>query len=218
MNAVLLKETETIKSIEVSPGLSDVLDDDLIKRTLAGDRRSYEHIVKRYQKIVYNTAYQILRSKESAADVTQDTFIRAYQALPGFREGASLKPWLLRIATNRALNFLRDHKDYSPIEDVSEGALASKENVESEVESALIRERLQIVLKAMEPLHRSIFLLRYQYDLSYEEIGKIVDLSLSSVKSQLFRIKARIRALFDEDMFEQSKSKSDSSEEINHDG
>src|SRR5205823_1613622 len=70
-------------------------DRQLVSLTLRGNNRAYEILVRRYQKLVYNVLYQMLQSHESAADVTQDTFLRAYRGLNSFRLESSFKPWLL---------------------------------------------------------------------------------------------------------------------------
>jgi RNA polymerase sigma factor (sigma-70 family) len=85
-------------------------DNELIALTLSGQKRAFEGIVRRYQKLIYNVAYQIVQSHETAADLTQDTFLKAYKALGTFENKAKLKPWLLKIASNTALNQIRDSR------------------------------------------------------------------------------------------------------------
>jgi hypothetical protein len=86
--------------------LEDLGDNELVALTLSGQKRAFEGIVRRYQKLVYNMVFQMVRSHEAAADLTQDTFLKAYKNLGTFRNNARLKPWLLRIASNSTLNHI----------------------------------------------------------------------------------------------------------------
>jgi RNA polymerase sigma-70 factor (ECF subfamily) len=180
-------------------GIAEKDDNELIVLVLNGNKRAYELIVFRYQKLVFNVIYQIVRQQESAADMTQETFLKAYQALPSFRAGAALRPWLLRIATNTALNHLRSAKPYQSLEQLLEELPGkepvSNDDVEGEVESKLIEERLMEVLETLPPQHRNLFLLRYQHDLSYEEIATVLEQPITTIKSLLFRVRSKVRLL-----------------------
>lgn len=178
---------------------NDIDDSELIARTLAGDSGSYAVLVKKYQKLVYNVAMQIVRQQEVAADITQDTFIKAYKALSGFRSGSPFRPWLLRIASNGALNSLRDAKCTFSLDQVLDESPwdepASNETLEDNIDVKLTEEKLESVLLTLQPLHRHIFLLRFKHDLSYEEIGHVVELPVTTIKSLLFRVRTKVRIL-----------------------
>jgi RNA polymerase sigma-70 factor (ECF subfamily) len=174
-------------------------DSELIARTLVGDSGSFAVLVKKYQKLVYNVAMQIVRQQEVAADITQDGFIKAYKALPGFRSGSPFRPWLLRIASNGALNAIRDAKSTFSLEQVLDESPwnepASSEILEDKIELKLTEEKLESVLQTLQPLHRHIFLLRFKHDLSYEEIGHVVEVPVTTIKSLLFRVRTKVRIL-----------------------
>ncbi len=184
--------------------LDQAKDHELVSQSLHGNGRAYEVLVRRYQKLVYNVLYQMLQNHESAADVTQDTFIRAYRALSSFKLDAPFKPWLLRIATNTGLNKVRESKNRehdsldSILEEHSTAEPASKQDVEAEVEWRLSQVRLTDALLQLPARHRHIFLLRYQHDLSYSDIAQISEESESSIKSLLFRTRERLRKLLQE--------------------
>jgi RNA polymerase sigma-70 factor, ECF subfamily len=186
--------------------LKNLDDNELIRLTLRGNKRAYENLVLRYQKLVFNVIYQILKQQDSAADMTQETFLKAYKALPTFRIGCALRPWLLRIATNCALNHVRSTRPYQSLEQLLEETPAvepvSREDVEGEVETRLDEERLISVLASLPPQHRHVFLLRYQHDLSYEEIGEIMDQPMTTIKSLLFRVRTRVRMLVNKEAVE----------------
>lgn len=186
--------------------LDNATDSELVKLTLRGNSRAYEVIVRRYQKLVYNVLYQMLQNHETAADVMQDTFVRAFNALHTFRLEAPFKPWLLRIASNCGLNKIREQKsrdhdslDYI-LEENAHAEPASGQNVEAEVEWRLSQTMVTAALAKLPVRHRHIFLLRYQHDLSYAEIAEVSEESESTVKSLLFRTRERLRKILQEEM------------------
>ncbi len=181
--------------------IDKLTDNDLIARTLSGQKKAFEVIVRRYQKLVYNVIYQMVQSHESTADLTQDTFYKAYKNLGGFRNNANLKPWLLKIASNTTLNFIRDSKSryFDSLEELLEESPqaepSSKESLEEEVEQRFSQLMLTEALNHLSPRHRQIFVLRYQHDLSYQDIASVVDESESAIKSILFRIREKLRKI-----------------------
>lgn len=176
-------------------------DSELIALTLSGQKRAFEGIVRRYQKLVYNVVYQMVQSHETSADLTQDTFLKAYKNLGGFRSNANLKPWLLKIASNTALNHIRDSKSkyFDSLEEMLEESPQaeppSADCVEQEVELRFSHLALQDALLKLSPRQRQIFVLRYQHDLSYQDVANIVEESESAIKSILFRIREKLRKI-----------------------
>lgn len=181
--------------------LDNSTDAELIRLSLRGNTKAYEVIVRRYQKLVYNVLYQMLQNHETAADVTQDTFVRAYTALNTFRLEAPFKPWLLRIATNCGLNKIRESKsrDHDSLDFILEenahAEPASSQDVEKEVELRLSQVAVMDALKKLSARHRLIFLLRYQHDLPYVEIAQIADETEPAVKSILFRTREKLKKM-----------------------
>lgn len=183
--------------------IDDSLDDaSLVKACLNGDNRAYEVLLRRYQKLVYNVLFQMVHSHEMAADLTQDTFLKAYRALKTFRVEGKFKPWLLRIATNTCLNAIRDNKEHDSLDDILEenpGAEpAYDEKIEEMVEWRLTHKKLEDALKQLPVRHRQVFILRYQHDLPYEEIAEVSGESVSTIKSLLFRIREKLRKMLAE--------------------
>lgn len=172
-------------------------DTDLVRKTLAGQSRAYEPLVRRYQKLVYNMIFQMVRSHEMAADLTQETFLRAYRGLAGFKQDAKFKPWLLRIATNTCLNAIRDQKPCDSLEKLMEdnphAEPPSAYDLENEVDWRLSQQMLGEALAALPVRHRHVFLLRYAHDLSYEEISEVIGEPITTIKPLLFRIRERLR-------------------------
>lgn len=184
---------------QIEVGLDD---SSLVKVCLGGDKRAYEVLLRRYQKLVYNVLYQMVHSHEMAADLTQETFLKAYRALNTFRTEGKFKPWLLRIATNTCLNAIRDNREHDSLDDILEenpGAEpAFDEKIDELVEWRLTHQKLEDALKQLPVRHRQVFILRYQHDLPYEEIAEVTGEPVSTIKSLLFRIREKLRKMLSE--------------------
>ena len=176
---------------------AELQDNQLVSLTLSGDSKTYEVLVRRYQKLVYNVLFQMVHSHEAAADLTQDTFLKAFRGLSTFRLDARFKPWLLRIATNSGLNWIRDSKGEDSLEAILEdnpvAEPAGKQDVAEEVEWKLSQAMLSEALAQLPVRHQHVFMLRYQHDLPYEEIAEAVGEPETTIKSLLFRIRERLR-------------------------
>jgi RNA polymerase sigma-70 factor (ECF subfamily) len=185
-------------------------DQNLIDLSLCGDTKAFECLLRRYQKLVYNLLFQMVRSHEVAADLTQDSFLKAYKSLRTFRRGANFKPWILRIATNSCLNYVRDNKQVSSLDAMLESEPAmepvSTIDVEREVELKISQQELFTALEQLSSRQRNIFVLRYHNDLSYDDIATVSGETVQSVKSMLFRIRDKLRKV----LAEPSDTKTDS--------
>jgi RNA polymerase sigma-70 factor (ECF subfamily) len=174
-------------------------DQKLIDLALRGETKAFEILLRRYQKLVYNLLFQMVRSYEIASDLTQDTFLKAYRSLHTFHRGASFKPWILRIATNTCLNHLRDNKQSSSLDALLEAEPtmepASSIDVEREVELKLSQQELFAALEQLSARQRNVFVLRYHHDLPYDQIATITGESVSTIKSMLFRIRDKLRRI-----------------------
>src|SRR5215813_9551190 len=145
-------------------------DGKLVSLALNGDGDAYEVLVRRYQKLVYNVLYEMVRNHDTAADLTQDTFLKAFRGLARFRQEAPFKPWLLRIATNCGLNWIRDSKIDDSLEEILEenpaAEPAGRQNVEAEVARRMSQAQLSQALAELPVRYRHVFVLRNQHDLS----------------------------------------------------
>lgn len=175
-------------------------EESLIQRAQQGDVTAFNRLVLQYQEVVYNVAYRIMNDPASADDVTQETFITAYQALRSFR-GGSFKAWLMRIATNRCYDELRRHKrrPQSSLDELTEenesAAFLRSPNEGPEahrqrVELALVIERC---LEALPDDQRIAAVLGDVEGYDYQEIADIMRVSLGTVKSRLSRARAKLR-------------------------
>jgi RNA polymerase sigma-70 factor (ECF subfamily) len=202
----LTKEAQVFKMVTMKQGtpLEQCEDGTLVSMTLSGNGKAYETLLRRYQKLVYNVLFQMLQNHDTAADVTQETFIRAYRGLSGFRQSARFKPWLLKIATNAGLNQIRQSKirEFESLDAVLDEnpavEPASRENLEEELDRRFSHVMLADALRAISPHNRHVFVLRYQHDLTYAEISDIVDEPETTVKSTLHSVREKLRKILSE--------------------
>jgi RNA polymerase sigma-70 factor (ECF subfamily) len=179
------------------PGVAaEPADDLLISRTLSGDQKSYEILVKRYQKRVHRLAQRLVRDADAADDVAQEAFIRAYYALSRFEQGKTFYFWLYRITVNLALNHLSREKRMVelPEDDANlDPALTTDPN--SEASASQLKVRIAEAIEKL-PLHqRSVLLLRAQEGLSYQEIATTLDVSIGTVMSRLSRARQALKEM-----------------------
>jgi len=170
----------------------------LIQRAQKGDQEAFAVLVTEHQRYVFNLAVRVLKNEEEALDVAQETFVRAWTALPNFRGQSQFRTWLYRIVTNlcynrlpnlrRTLNELGD----DVIADVPETDLAF-DNPAQGLESRELRSHLHQAIDHLDENYRLLISLRYQNELSYEEMATMLNLPLGTVKTGLFRAKEQLR-------------------------
>ena len=178
-------------------------DDALIAAARNGDLSAFNEIVIRHERMVFAVCMRLLRDRVAAEDTTQDTFIRAWGAIHTF-QGDTLRPWLLRIATNRAHDLLRARSrrptgslDAEPFE--VEPEWTSQSAPEDSPEAHATRSELSAVLeRALDGLphdQRLAIILSDIQGYDYEEIAAITDVAMGTVKSRISRGRSRLRNL-----------------------
>ena len=170
----------------------------LIQRALKGDQEAFAALVTEHQRYIYNLALRLLKDEEEALDLAQETFVRAWTALPNFRGQSQFRTWLYRIATNlcynRLPNLRRSLNDLGDdvISEVPETDLAFG-NPAHGLESRELRSYLHKAIDELDGNYRLLISLRYQDELPYEEIATMLNLPLGTVKTGLFRAKEQLR-------------------------
>lgn len=173
---------------------------EIIEQLKQGNEQAFKKLVETHQKLVVNTCYGMVQNREDAQDIAQDVFIEVYRNIQKFKGDSKLSTWLYRIAVNRSLNHIRDNKKnkwFYSFED--EVAVKSKhlqqlessksDRPEFELEN---KQRTLILHEAINSLpenQKVAFTLSKYEELSYQEIAEVMDLSVSSVESLLFRAK-----------------------------
>jgi len=182
----------------------------LVQRAQKGDKTAFDLLVRKYQHRIAAVVSRFVRDYAECQDVVQDSFIKAYKSLPGFRGESQFYTWMYRIAVNTAKNHLASQKrrpagsvDLEDAEHI-EGGIYMQDNDTPEHE--LLREELaQVVSKALAQLPEEIrqaITLREMEGLSYEEIAEVMNSPVGTVRSRIFRareaIDARLRPLYEQ--------------------
>jgi RNA polymerase sigma-70 factor, ECF subfamily len=170
----------------------------LIRQARDGDTEAFATLVGLHERFVYNLALRTLGNPEEAADVAQDAFFRAWTALYEFREQAQFRTWLYRIVLNLCLNRVPrlrrelQNLTHEELADIPETTSVAGDPVTS-LEANELRSFLHREIDQLPEQYRLLVSLRYQHELSYDEIAALVGLPIGTVKTGLFRAKARLR-------------------------
>ena len=168
----------------------------LIQKAQKGDPNAFESLVNEHQRYVYNLALRVVKDENEALDLAQETFVRAWTALPNFKGQSQFRTWLYRIVTNlcynrlpnlrRSLNDLGDDM----MEDIPEPHFETPAQI---FESNETRTHLQQAIENLDSNYQLLITLRYQNELSYDEIAATLNLPLGTVKTGIFRAKEQLR-------------------------
>lgn len=170
-------------------------DTTLIRAAQGGDVAAYEELVRRYQDVAFRCAYLVLRSADDANDVTQDAFIRAHAALPGFHSEAAFRPWLLAIVGNQARNHRRARGRREALAlRAADGSDRWAPSPEAGVLDAERRRRLLAAIEGLRDEDRQVITLRWFAELNEAEMAALLDRPPGTVKSRLSRAMQRLRA------------------------
>lgn len=175
----------------------------LLERLRAGDEEAYEVLVARFEQPVYNLVCRLLNDPSDAVDVVQEVFLKIFRSVGSFRGQSTLKTWIYRIAVNEAYNHRRwfsrhrlqevgletDRERGSYQDRLSDQGISPFDQVLDQETHVVIEEALQ----HLNPKYRTAVVLRDIEDLSYEEIGEILGISLGTVKSRIVRGREALR-------------------------
>src|ERR1044071_7814885 len=175
----------------------------LVERARTGDLRAYDDLVQRYQQRIYATIYHMTSNHEDANDLAQEAFIKAYQALKSFKGGSSFYTWVYRIAVNKTINFLKQRKnkaqmslddiDFNAEHDPDLVALISDKTPRREANLSELQEKLNEGMQKLSEPHRLVVTLHDVQGMSHEEIAKIMDCNIGTVRSRLFYARQQLQ-------------------------
>jgi len=191
----------------------------LIGRASKGDSDAFETLVITYEKGVYNLAFRLVGDREDAMDITQDVFLKAYQALPRFRGDSRFSTWIYRVCVNASLDYLRKKQKQASVSldeplslkesSVKREIADSGGNVEDSVEMKLMGSAVLSALKHLDPAQKAIILLADVQGHTYQEIADMLKLSMGTVKSRLHRARSTVRKVLPPEQFPASSVKCD---------
>jgi RNA polymerase sigma-70 factor (ECF subfamily) len=169
-------------------------DEELVTRSMGGDLDSFNQLVLRWERPIYALAYRVIGREEDARDVCQETFLRAFRALGGFKGQAKFSSWLYRITLNLCRDWIRRERR-QPIAQAPEGVdiieMASETTPSESVEDLVARREIgQAVARAMAELpeeQRTAIILKEYHGLTFQEIADMQNCPLSTVKTRLYQ-------------------------------
>ncbi len=162
----------------------------LLQKAVEGDRQAFREIVTLHQQKVFLLAYSILRNREDAMDVVQETFMRLYQKLEAYDKEKNFQAWLLQIAKNLSIDYFRKHhgrrRELESGKSVEDLNLAAGD-YRSNPASSELRRVISRCLERLGERQRMIFVMRHYNGLEYREIAQVLGISVGTVKSLHFK-------------------------------
>ncbi len=185
------------------------LDEDqvLIKKTLRGDRRAFEELMRKYEKKIFSFVVRMVRNEDTAVDLTQDFFFKIFTVLEKYNFEYKFSTWAYRICYNLVIDHIRKNQaqvDSLDDETVSTRDMLDSENVSREdgfmaLARAETRDYVWRVVDQIPLKFRELILLRYIQDLKYEEIAEITSLPVGTVKNRIFKAKEILKQEMEKD-------------------
>lgn len=177
-------------------------DDKLIAEARKGNQRAYWTLVNRHQKTVYHVAHKIVRNDETAEDITQETFMKAFSALASYRSEYRFSTWLCKIAANTSIDHLRKKRIQALSLDreieTSEGTVEFEIadysfHPERELEAKQKRITIDEAINSLPERYKQVILFRHRDDKSYEEIADLLSVPVGTIKARIFRARELLK-------------------------
>jgi RNA polymerase sigma-70 factor (ECF subfamily) len=175
----------------------------LVRRAREGDLEAYNQLILCYQQRIYATIYHMTANHEDTNDLAQESFIKAFRALKSFKGDSSFYTWLYRIAVNKTINFLKRRKnrihlslndlDLNAEHDPDLVALISDKTPRRDADLSELQEQLNAALLKLSELHRLVVVLHDVQGLSHDEIAKIMNCNIGTVRSRLFYARQQLQ-------------------------
>jgi RNA polymerase sigma-70 factor, ECF subfamily len=185
---------------------TQVSDHDLVTRAQAGSEAAYRELLGRYQRPVFSLIYRMVRDREQAEDLAQETFVKVFNNIGRFDPRYKFSSWIFKIASNQTIDFLRRKEvetvslDGSRQAQTQEEVEASRITVESTgpnpeefVEARELGAEIEAAIGELRPEYRTAILLRHVEGRAYEEIAEIMDVPLGTVKTYIHRARSELR-------------------------
>lgn len=171
--------------------------DPLIERVKAGERAAFCELIEKYKRLVAMIVGRMTDNREDREEICQDVFLKVFAAIGSYRHEASFSSWIGRIAYNETLNRLRRRRlvAFSDLGDgdAAEHLAADQPTPETLLAESDLKQRLEVEMAALDPRYRAILTLFHVAAMSYDEIGRILELPEGTVKSHLFRARRQLR-------------------------
>ncbi len=190
--------------------LGTVSDQEVVEWALKGHERAYRELVRRYERPVFSLVYRMVRHRERAEDLTQETFVKALNALESYRPDYKFSSWIFKIANNAAIDQLRRKEletlsidgapDADSADTARESALQLRDAGESpldELEARELGSAIERAIGQLRPEYRSCIILRHVEGYPYEEIAELLELPLGTVKTYIHRARNELKQILE---------------------
>jgi RNA polymerase sigma-70 factor (ECF subfamily) len=192
--------------MEQISSLASASDQDVVRWAREGHERAFRELIRRYERPVFSLIYRMVRDRELAEDLAQETFVKVLNAIDSYRPEYKFSSWIFKIANNAAIDHLRRReldtlslegaRDATTPERAEATALQISDRGETPLQEMEARElgaSIERAIERLRPEYRSCILLRHVEDKSYEEIAEILSLPLGTVKTYIHRARAELR-------------------------
>ena len=172
-----------------------MMDDDdarWVRLTLEGDSKAFETLVQKYHKPIFNIAFRMAEDHDEAEDITQSVFVKAYIKLNTFNFHFKFFSWLYRMAVNESLNFLKEKKRFSELDD---RYVSPEKGPDESVQDRQQAELVEMAIMQLSVDARIVVVLKHFMDLSYQEMSWILDIPEKTVKSRLFTARQNLKEI-----------------------
>ena len=174
-------------------------DELLIERARRGDQNAFEQLITQHEKMLYNVALRIMKKPEDAMDMAQESIIKIYRYISGFKGDCTFSVWMYRIVTNTCLDELRRRKRKASVSLdslVDEGTMQFEdkgETPEQKLERHELSDMIREAINELDDDYRVVITLRDIQELSYQEIAEVTSSNIGTVKSRIFRARSQLQ-------------------------
>ena len=196
-----MANTQKPPTVYTASELEQIDEDELLNRFRNGDIEAFNPLVLKYEKKIYNLIYHQIRDRETAKDISQEVFLKAFKALPNFKGGSAFYSWIYRIAINSSIDFQRQ-RNRSKVLTFEELPLdadevlrmsASHPSPEKLLEEKELGKIIRKAVRKLPPGQRRVFNLRHRRELAIKEIAVLLNRSESTIKTHLHHAHRRLQ-------------------------
>ena len=196
--------TQLDRSGQVTPCTGEWDEKAAVRRAQQGDMEACDHLIRHYQERIYGTIYHMISSHEDAADLAQETFIKACRNIHKFKGNSSFFTWIYRIAVNNTINFIKARRRQAQfsLNEMNPGReeeqqlleLVSDKTPRREIALRELQQILNAAMQKLSPIHRLVVTLHDVQGLPHEEIGGIMDCNTNTVRTRLYYARQQLQA------------------------
>lgn len=191
------------KAVTAHPGLiaasgnGPLSDLELVNQSKSGDPEAFSELVRRHQHVVFNVAYRFMRDSALAEDMAQESFLKAYRLLKGFRGDCAFSTWMYRVTCSVCLTELNRRKRRNAVEQELQHETPM---AEEPVENPDMPEMIRRCVKRLPDRYVQIITLYYLKGVSYEEIAQVMNIPMGTLKTWMFRARKQLRGVVEQEM------------------